>query len=979
MTVPPGFSVELVAAEPALVNPVAMTIDERGRFWVTESLEYPRREPGPGRDRVKVLEDTDNDGTADKVTTFAEGLNIPSGIAVGHGGVWVANSPDILFYPDADRDAIPDGPPQVVVTGFGRDDTHELPNSLTWGPDGWLYGWNGVFNPSKVKSSNGTTYEFTCAVFRIHPLTREFQIFCEGTSNPWGLAINEDGELFASACVIDHLWHLSQGAYYIRQGGPYPPHTWPMRSIVEHTHQKAAYCGIHWFDSDAYPEPYRKKLFMGNIHGNGINVDSLTRAGATYKASPEPDFLAANDAWFMPVAQKTGPDGSLCILDWYDRYHCYQDANRDPAGIDRLKGRLYRVRYQDSPRVKIDLAAEPSSKLIQRLGEGNDFLRSTARRLLIERALNRQAQPGDYPSQRFDPAALSPLITGTDSPRSREALFTRVSIDSLDHSAADAALYARLLDHPDPVVRAWTIRAFRNLPKEFLDRDGAALRERFARLVLDRESSPIVMREYLTTFAQHLGTRTDASFMLLLGLANSPADPLITHLVWQRLHPRLDEAPQIVALANYVRIASGETSFRPPHLFDLWPRLVARLASSTQAAGLFLAETASLGIRHAPQPDTQRQILRALSHAARDGNLQADRLAAFRNAFAPTCTPFIADPEHPAHADALALAATCGDHAALESLARTFADPARPPELRASALEILTRQTPEAILDPAVAIVADPRSPAQLRERTLATLAQLESPQLATLLLESLPQLEPALKPRVLVLLTERATWANALLDHIDAGKLAPGDLNPNQVRKILAFKNPELNNRVAKIWGAVREGRNEQRELVVSQMRQFLAKTPGNPLEGQKVFTRLCAQCHKIYGEGQDVGPDITLNGRNDYAQLLSNVFDPNLVIGPGYQAVILSTTDGRVLNGLPVEQGPDRVLLKLQGGAVESIPRAQIDELQQTAVSLMPEDLEKQMTPQEIADLFAFLALDKPPADPSARLLPGAPQPAR
>src|SRR6185437_11758909 len=152
MTVPPGFQVELVACEPQIVNPVAMTFDERGRIWVTESFEYPRREPGPGRDRIKVLEDTDRDGQIDKVTIFAEGLNIPSGIAVGAGGVWVANAPDVLFYKiGADGKAA--GKPEVVVTGFGRYDTHELPNSLTWGPDGWLYGLNGVFNPAVVRQN----------------------------------------------------------------------------------------------------------------------------------------------------------------------------------------------------------------------------------------------------------------------------------------------------------------------------------------------------------------------------------------------------------------------------------------------------------------------------------------------------------------------------------------------------------------------------------------------------------------------------------------------------------------------------------------------------------------------------------------------------------------------------------------------------------------------------------------------------------
>src|SRR2546423_459950 len=276
MAVPPGFRVELVAAEPDLVNPVAMPFDERGRIWVTESLEYPRRSAGPGRDRIKVLEDSDGDGKIDKITLFAEGLNIPSGIAVGHGGVWVANAPDILFY-KIGSDGKAAGKPEVVVTGFGRDDTHELPNSLTWGPDGWLYGLNGVFNRSHVKHQ-GKEFDFTCALFRIHPKTREFQLFCEGTSNPWGVAWDNEGSAFVSACVIDHLWHLTETGYYHRQGGAYPPFVWKLGSIVKHKHQKAAYCGIHFFDSDAYPPEYRDKLYMGNIHGGCINTHELTPA-----------------------------------------------------------------------------------------------------------------------------------------------------------------------------------------------------------------------------------------------------------------------------------------------------------------------------------------------------------------------------------------------------------------------------------------------------------------------------------------------------------------------------------------------------------------------------------------------------------------------------------------------------------------------------------------------------------------------------
>ena len=532
MKVPEGFTVELVASEPDLVNPVAFTFDEKGRIWVAESLEYPRKQAGKGEDRIKVLEDTDGDGKADKFSIFADGLNIPSGIAVGHGGVWVANSPDILFYPDANRDAKPDGEPQVVVTGFGRDDTHELPNSFTWGPDGWLYGLNGVFNRSRVKYAEGNPnfkpdhpgWDFTCALFRIHPRTREFQVFCEGTSNPWGVAIDGEGSFFVSACVIDHLWHLVETGYYHRQGGPYPPFTWKIDSIVKHKHQKAAYCGIHWFDSDAYPEQYRGKLFMGNIHGNCINVDSLQRDGSTYAGSGEPDFLSANDAWFMPVGQETGPDGSLYILDWYDRYHCYQDANRDPKGIDRLKGRLYRVRYKDTPRaVGFDLSKETNEELIARLNAGNDFIQSTAQRLLTER-LYASANP----RKPDDPWAILrdvSLSVDTSRPTRLRALMTLISCGPLTTDT-----YQSLFDSKDSTFRAWAARAAGNQ-----GRIDAEIVQRIRKAAVD--PSPEVKLQVAIAARKIKGL--DPLPVLVEVLANASEDKLIPHIVWQNLHPLL--------------------------------------------------------------------------------------------------------------------------------------------------------------------------------------------------------------------------------------------------------------------------------------------------------------------------------------------------------------------------------------------------------------------------------------------------------
>ncbi len=560
MKVPEGFSVELVAAEPDVVNPVAMTIDERGRFWITESFEYPRKSAGPGRDRVKILEDTDQDGTVDKVTVFADDLNIPSGIAVGHGGVWVANAPDILFMQDTDGDGKADKR-EVVVTGFGRHDTHELPNSLTWGPDGWLYGLNGVFNPAHIKQ-NGKDFKFTCALFRIHPRTREFQLFCEGTSNPWGVAWDDEGSAFISACVIDHLWHLTESGYYHRQGGPYPQFTWKLESIVKHRHQKAAYCGIHYFDSDAYPAEYRRKLYMGNIHGNCINVDKLKRDGATYFATGEDDFLTADDAWFMPVVQKTGPDGCLYVLDWYDRYHCYQDANRDPEGIDRGMGRLYRVRYKDTPRAEnFDLAAETDAELLERLGSPNVFFRDLAQRLLAERndpktrELLESIVLGESESSNGKVAAKS---------RPMHALWALIGGGPLDE-----AFHRRLLADTNATYRAWAVRAAGNQGKVSNE-----IREIVVKAAED-EAADVKLQ---VAIAARKIEGVDAMPVLVKVLATCGDDKLIPNIVWQNLHPMLEKDGD-----RFMKLVKDYDLKKTPNLAKLMPRVIGRLAAGKKS------------------------------------------------------------------------------------------------------------------------------------------------------------------------------------------------------------------------------------------------------------------------------------------------------------------------------------------------------------------------------------------------------------
>jgi len=942
MTVPPGFAVELVAAEPDIVNPIAMAFDDQGRIWVTESLEYPRREPGPGRDRVKVLEDTDGDGRADKITVFAGGLNIPTGIAIGYGGAWVLNAPDLLWLRDTDGDGRADRS-EVVVTGFGRADAHELPSTLTWGPDGWLYGFNGVFNPSRI-SSGGQEYAFTCALWRVHPRTRRFQVVCEGTSNPYGLAWDPEGSAIVEAChwANDHLFHFVETGYYKRQAGPYPPYTMVLGSITDHSHQKTAYCGLAYFDSEAYPEAYRDRLYTGNIHGGCVNSDRLARDGSTYQARALPDLLTAHDAWFMPVAQKVGPDGCLYVLDWYDRYHCYQDANRDPNGIDRLKGRLYRVRYGDSPRAsRFDLAREDDADLIKRLSSPNIYFREAAQRLLTERNTPAIREP------------LQRLILDDAVPRKARlhGLWALVGTGRLE-----PAFHARLLQHADPAYRAWGVRAagsFRAVEP--------GIRDRVAALARDR--SPDVQLQVAIAARKIEGL--DPLPVLVEVLSACGEDRLIPAIAWQNLHPLLPgQGSRFVWLIGRADLRDA------PALAKLLPRAVDRILGEPDANLGPVREV--LGRLVDQDTKLARQCLAVIADRLQE--LSEARRGKLRDRLSPVIRPILTgDPTGPLSFDAQLLASRLGIGSLDAGFIRErFATVNQPEAIRLQALDALI-----AFQDPSLPQVVGQvlaSGPPGFLARILAALGRLDNPKIAQVVLAKLPALEPELQPLAVDLLLQREPWARKLLDAVLAGKLPRSTLDVNQLRKILESNDREAIWAVEKAWGTIRSERDPQREKVVVTMGDYLRRHPGDPRAGRAVFRNLCAQCHTIYGEGQAVGPDLTGNGRGSFDQLLASIFDPSLVIGPAFQTTTVVTEGGRNLTGLVVEDSDRRIVLKLPGGGQEVVPRNDVKFTRTSKLSMMPEGIENLLGKGELADLFAFLALDRPPDDPRARPIPGA-----
>ncbi len=344
MKVPEGFSVTVSAAEPDVKQPIAMAIDDRGRLWVAEAYAYPARAPeGKGHDRILVFEDTNGDGKFDKRKVIIDGLNLVSGLEVGFGGVYVGAAPYLLFIPDRNGDDIPDGKPEVLLDGWGYQDTHETLNTFTWGPDGWLYGCHGIFTHSLVGKPGTPDSErvpINAGIWRYHPTRHMFEVFAEGTSNPWGIDFDEHGQAFCTACVIPHLWHVIQGARYQRQAGEHlDPYTYAdIQTIADHRHYIGAtphagngrssdaggghaHCGAMIYQGGVWPDTYRHTIFMNNIHGQRVNNDILERQGSGFVGHHGKDFLLTGDlaSQMLNLRIRAGRAGIRQRLVRYDR------------------------------------------------------------------------------------------------------------------------------------------------------------------------------------------------------------------------------------------------------------------------------------------------------------------------------------------------------------------------------------------------------------------------------------------------------------------------------------------------------------------------------------------------------------------------------------------------------------------------------------------------------------------------------------
>jgi len=968
MTVPQGFHVQLAAAEPDVHQPVAMAFDERGRLWVAEAYTYPiRAKEGQGLDRIIILEDTNLDGVFDKRKEFTTGLNLVSGLEVGFGGVWVGAAPYLMFIPDANGDDVPDGPPQVLLDGFGYQDTHETLNAFNWGPDGWLYGCHGVFTHSRV-GKPGTPDEqripLNAAVWRYHPTRHVFERFAEGTSNPWGVDFNDHGQAFITACVIPHLYHVIQGGRYMRQAGQhFNPHTYDdIKTIADHAHYAGAiqdhawwgnepplkddtsdaggghaHCGAMIYLGENWPERYRNTIFFNNIHGNRVNADRLVRQGSGYVGRHSDDLLLSNDRWFRGINLRMNHDGTVYLIDWYDRNACHRT---NPEIWDRTNGRVYNISYGIPERKRVDLRSLDMEELVWMANSRNEWEVRMSRRVLQERAAKDKL---DKPRLR---ALVKTIMGGIDDRVVLRALWLGHATGVLTEE--DVELY---LAHASAYVQAWCV--------QLLCEDGqvsASVQRKLAALAARPTGDPLV-RLYVASALQRL--EPSSRWEILQNLVGHEADAKDHNLplmIWYATEPLVAVDPN--------RAIELATRSKLPQLREF---IIRRAAAEPESLNTLIASAMKL------DGEGQALVLEQVQKSL-EGRLNVPMPAAWEQAY----PVFTAAKSEGVRAAAVRLGVQFGDQRVFPSLREILSDATASVAARQQALEVLLAGRDAAAAPALYAALAEPA----LQGAAVRGLAAYPAEETAQVLLERYAAFSTAVKSDAISTLVSRATFVRPLLDAMEAKAIPTSDLHAYHVRQIQALGDAGLVERLEALWGTI--GRSSENELVaIAQYKERL--TPellqkADRSHGRAIYQKVCASCHQLFGAGEKVGPDLTGSNRANLDYLLENVLAPSAVVGKDYQMTLLQLMDGRVVSGLITQETDSAITLRTINDSVV-VAKDDIDERQLSDLSLMPTGLIDNLSTEDMADLVAYLGSPnqveirgrKSPLDASGRV-PGA-----
>jgi putative heme-binding domain-containing protein len=963
---PPGFEIQLVASEPEINKPLNLSFDDRGRLWVTSTVEYPypAKEGTRPRDSVKVLSDFRTDGRAQKVDVFADGLNIPIGLLPlpSANAAIIHNIPNIYLMKDTNGDGRADTR-EILYGIFGKRDTHGMTNAFTWGFDGWIYATHGYSNDSKVEGRDHKAITMNSGnTYRMRADGSHAEYFAHGQVNPFGLTFDTLDNLYSCDCHSQPLYQLLRGAYYPSFGKPddglgFGP------EMVNTDHGSTGIGGISFYTADQYPEAYRGTTFIGNVVTNRVNHDRIEWHGSSPRGTQQADFVWSEDNWFHPVDIELGPDGALYIADFYNRIIGHYEVPLTHPGRDRERGRIWRVVYRGTdgkpapPPSTIDRTKSSVDDLIKDLAHPNLIVRISAANQLVDRggaeglsAVRTVVAPGAPPRQRV------------------HALWVLHRQNALD----DATLFACAGDQD----RELRVHCLKSLAER------AEISPAFSELAKSRLNDPdaFVRRAAAEVLGRHPGL---SNIKPLLALRQSaPRDD--THLIHVARMALRDQLLESDVWPQLEKLALAERDRRD--LAD-----VATGVHTTGAAAFLLEQIKKLEF-------AQETLTHFIHHIARYGAKAAtDKLAAFadpqkkspgqrlellkaiQQGFQERGAPLEKETRDQAARLAGELLAS-NDPADITlgiDVVRDFefrdmqrnlvkvidrSDLPEPP--RSHAMDALSVLDPKANLPTIERVLADAGKPIGMREWAAHLLGGIDRAQAKAALLNILPAAPERLQGAVAAALVRRREGADGLLNAIASGKASARLLQDRNVTINLESSGlPKVTDRIAELLKGLPPA-DAKLTALFNRRRDGFEHAKADATSGAKVFEKHCAVCHQLAGKGAKVGPQLDGIGTRGLDRLMEDILDPNRNVDQTLRVTNLALKNGQIVSGLLLrEEGEVLIIADSQGKEVR-VPKSSVDDRATSPLSPMPANLVDQIDESDFYSLMAYL-LSKREAD--------------
>jgi putative membrane-bound dehydrogenase-like protein len=971
MVAPKGFHVELFADEKDLGGkPICMTWDERGRLWCAITMDYPNelQPEGQGRDKIVICEDTKGTGRADKFTVFADKLSIPTSITFARGGVIVYNGLELpgggrgnhaaqtLFLKSTKGDDKADVR-QVLFGTWNEGDTHGGPSNMQYGLDNWIWGMQG-YNNSRL-ALGGEAHTFRQGFYHFKPDGSKMEFLRSTSNNTWGFGMSEEGIIFgstANGCPSVYLpipnryyesvrgWAPSLVLQSIADSNRFRPITDKVRQVDFHGGYTAA-AGHALYTARVYPKEYWNRVaFVNDPTGHLVGAFVLRRDGSDFHSTNSFNLFASDDEWTAPIMSEVGPDGNVWMIDWYNfivQHNPTPNGFRTGKGAayesdlrDKKHGRIYRLVYDGAKKdaKPYTLADATPEKMVETLKSDNLFWRRHAQRLLVERG-KQDVLPALIEAAKDQSVDEIGLNVGVI-----HALWTMHGLGALDGKNADASAVAvAALKHKSAGVRRNAVQV--------LPSDVKSVQAILA-AGLTQDDDPQVRLLALLALADQPAT-AEAGKALVAALL----DPQNAKDKW------IPDAAAAAAAKNSEQFLKGASATKEPNAKML--TVVAIVAEHYARGG----PVDSIGGVIASLAEADPKIADAVVRGLAKG-WPASATPKIDDILDQNLAKLIARVP-PERRGALVKMATAWGSRNLEKYAaaakKTLLDQVKNEALgseeRINAARELVGQSPgekntvQTLLD-----LITPQAPSDVAAGFLQALQATEAPGAGRMILERLPNLTPSVRAAGLSVLLSRTVWTKDLLASADQGKVQLADLSLDQKQALTDHADRAIREQAKELLKRGGALPNPDREIVLQELLPITKET-GDAKAGKEIFVKNCSKCHVHSGEGTRIGPDLTGMAVHPKDHLLIDIIDPSRSVEANFRAYRVTLVSGRILTGLLASESKTAIEIFDAEGKKQTILRQDIDELDASTKSLMPDGFEKQIGRKGLTDLLEFL----------------------